>query len=108
MNYDHLKCSYPERFVIKSRKENPQKPTQLSSRSHPRHLVAHYRDNGSFRSYSRSDPGSFRSDSLSVRSFRSGSFRSDFRGELFRRSFGGSFRPTLFLFSFCGIKTFSG
>ena len=23
----------------KSRKENPQKPTQLSSRSHPRHLV---------------------------------------------------------------------
>ena len=28
-------------FLIstKSRKENPQKPTQLSSRSHPRHLV---------------------------------------------------------------------
>ena len=25
--------------VKKSRKENPQKPTQLSSRSHPRHLV---------------------------------------------------------------------
>ena len=25
-------------FHIKSRKENPQKPTQLSSRSHPRHL----------------------------------------------------------------------
>ena len=25
--------------IIKSRKENPQKPTQLSSRSHPRHLV---------------------------------------------------------------------
>ena len=25
--------------AIKSRKENPQKPTQLSSRSHPRHLV---------------------------------------------------------------------
>ena len=24
---------------FKSRKENPQKPTQLSSRSHPRHLV---------------------------------------------------------------------
>ena len=23
----------------KSRKENPQKPTQLTSRSHPRHLV---------------------------------------------------------------------
>ena len=40
--------------------------------------------NGSFRSYSRSDPGSFRSYSLSVRSFRP-----DF--------WGGSFRPTLFL-----------
>ena len=26
-------------FELKSRKENPQKPTQLSSRSHPRHLV---------------------------------------------------------------------
>ena len=26
-------------FKVKSRKENPQKPTQLSSRSHPRHLV---------------------------------------------------------------------
>ena len=26
-------------YVNKSRKENPQKPTQLSSRSHPRHLV---------------------------------------------------------------------
>ena len=26
-------------FVYKSRKENPQKLTQLSSRSHPRHLV---------------------------------------------------------------------
>ena len=26
-------------LVSKSRKENPQKPTQLSSRSHPRHLV---------------------------------------------------------------------
>ena len=25
--------------TCKSRKENPQKPTQLSSRSHPRHLV---------------------------------------------------------------------
>ena len=44
--------------------------------------------NGSFRSYSRSDPGSFRSNSLSVRSFRPGSFRPDLRG--------GSFRPTLF------------
>ena len=26
-------------LTYKSRKENPQKPTQLSSRSHPRHLV---------------------------------------------------------------------
>ena len=26
-------------YSSKSRKENPQKPTQLSSRSHPRHLV---------------------------------------------------------------------
>ena len=26
-------------ITYKSRKENPQKPTQLSSRSHPRHLV---------------------------------------------------------------------
>ena len=26
-------------LAIQSRKENPQKPTQLSSRSHPRHLV---------------------------------------------------------------------
>ena len=26
-------------YFSKSRKENPQKPTQLSSRSHPRHLV---------------------------------------------------------------------
>ena len=25
--------------IFKSRKENPQKPTQLSSKSHPRHLV---------------------------------------------------------------------
>ena len=52
--------------------------------------------NGSFRSYSRSDPGSFRSYSLSVRSFRPGSFRPDFRGGSFRPSFGESFRSTLF------------
>ena len=26
-------------MTVKSRKENPQKPTQLSSRSHPRDLV---------------------------------------------------------------------
>ena len=35
--------------------------------------------------------GSFRSYSLSVRSFRP-----DFWGESFRPNFGGSFRPTLF------------
>ena len=28
-----------KRFDVKSRKKNPQKLTQLSSRSHPRHLV---------------------------------------------------------------------
>ena len=56
--------------------------------------------NGSFRSYSRSDPGSFRSYSLLVRSFRPGSFRPDFRGGLFRLNFGGSFRPTLFYIVF--------
>ena len=56
--------------------------------------------NGSFRSYSRSDPGSFRSYSLSVRSFRPGSFRPDFRGGSFRPNFGGSFRPTLFYIVF--------
>ena len=38
----NLSMFLPERGVGgegKSRKENPQKPTQLSSRSHPRHLV---------------------------------------------------------------------
>ena len=34
---------YPNYYLVKpfskSRKENPQKPTKLSSRSHPRHLV---------------------------------------------------------------------
>ena len=30
---------YDIEVTYKSRKENPQKPTQLSSRSHPRHLV---------------------------------------------------------------------
>ena len=58
------------------------------------------RGNGSFRSYSRSDPGSFRSNSLSVRSFRPGSFRPDLRGGSFRPNFGGSFRPTLFYIVF--------
>ena len=56
--------------------------------------------NGSFRPYSRSDPGSFRSYSLSVRSFRPGSFRPDFRGGSFRPSFGGSFRTTLIYIDF--------
>ena len=56
--------------------------------------------NGSFRYYSRSDPGSFRSYSLSVRSFRPGSFRPDFWDESFRPNFGGSFRPTLFFIVF--------
>ena len=53
--------------------------------------------NGSFRSYTRSDPGSFQSYSLSVRSFRPGSFWPDFRGGSFRPNFGGSFRPTYFI-----------
>ena len=56
--------------------------------------------NRSFRSYSHSDPGSFRSYSLSVRSFRPGSFRPDFRGGSFRPNFGGSFRSTLFYIVF--------
>ena len=30
---------YPAVITCKSRQENPQKPTQLSSRSHPKHLV---------------------------------------------------------------------
>ena len=51
--------------------------------------------NGSFRSYSRSDPGSFRSYSLLVRSFRP-----DFRGGSFRPYFGESFRPSLFYIVF--------
>ena len=33
----HSRCDVDG--LWKSRKENPQKPTQLSSRSHPRHLV---------------------------------------------------------------------
>ena len=32
-------CPGDECHMTKSRKENPQKPTQLSLRSHPRHLV---------------------------------------------------------------------
>ena len=65
-----------------------------------------YRGIGSFRSYSRSDPGSFRSYSLSVRSFRPGSFRSDFRGGSFRHNFGGSIRPTLFYIDIYVLKGF--
>ena len=34
-----LRQGYRYHKLRKSRKENPQKPTQLSSRSHPRHLV---------------------------------------------------------------------
>ena len=34
-----LRQGYRYNKIRKSRKENPQKPTQLSSRSHPRHLV---------------------------------------------------------------------
>ena len=56
------------------------------------------------RSNSRSDPGSFRSYPLSVRSLRPGSFRSDFRGGSFRLNFGGSFRPTLFYIVLLIIK----
>ena len=46
------------------------------------------------------ESGSFRSYSLSVRSFRPGSFRSDFWGESFRPSWGGSFRPYFIVGSF--------
>ena len=56
--------------------------------------------NGSFRSYSRLDPGSFLSYSLSVRSFRPGSFWPDFRGRSFRPNFGGPFQSTLFYTDF--------
>ena len=59
-------------------------------------LRSHLWGNGSFRSYFRSDPGSFRSYSLSVRSFRPGSFQPG----SFRPNFGGSFRPTLFYIVF--------
>ena len=44
-NIDHvIHGKFMKKFIshvsmLKSRKENPQKPTQLSSRSHPRHLV---------------------------------------------------------------------
>ena len=32
-------CQWLRTFMMKSRKENPQKLTQISSRPHPRHLV---------------------------------------------------------------------
>ena len=51
--------------------------------------------NGSFRSYSRLDPGSFRSYSLSIRSFRPGSFRPEFGDVLV-----GRFGPFYFIYSF--------
>ena len=59
--------------------------------------------NGSFWPYSRSDPGSFRSNSLSVRLFRP-----DFRGGSFLPNFGRSFWPTLFNIVFSCVKSFSG
>ena len=42
--YSHIsiiphKLTFLSKLIFKSRKENPQKLTQLSSRSHPRHLV---------------------------------------------------------------------
>ena len=42
LNHYYQKCTlqtYKQQNYIKSMKENPQKLTQLSSRSHPRHLV---------------------------------------------------------------------
>ena len=37
---NHFKAMFPDIFAdYQSRKENPQKLTQLSSRSHPKHLV---------------------------------------------------------------------
>ena len=74
-----------------------------------RSAATDYTGKGSYQSYSRSDPGSFRSYFLSVRSFRPGSFRPNFRGWSFRSNFGGSFRPTLFYidFFFCN-KSFLG
>ena len=38
LTYQHIKFN-SDVEIDESRKENPQKPTQLSSRSHPRHLV---------------------------------------------------------------------
>ena len=55
------------------------------------HLVKSNSNNGD--SNENEVTGSFRSYSRSVRSFRPGSFRPDFRGESFRPNWGGSFRP---------------
>ena len=61
--------------------------------------------NVSFRSYSRSDPGRFRSYSLSVRSFRPGSFPPDFR--VVSAKFGRSFWPTLiYIYFYFVLKVF--
>ena len=38
LHVKHIKLD-KDRFILKSRKENPQKLTQLSSRSHSRHFV---------------------------------------------------------------------
>ena len=95
-------------LVLSSRKELLKEISPCSAGQLLSHLIkictvckfSYLHGNGSFRSYSRSDPGSFRSYSLSVRSFRPGSFRSDLRGGSFRPFFGGSFRPTLFYIVF--------
>ena len=60
--------------------------------------------NGSFWSYSRSDPGSFQSYSLSVGLYQPESFQSDFRGGSFLPNFGESFRPTSFYTVLIGNK----
>ena len=60
--------------------------------------------NGSFWSYSWSDPESFQSYSLTVGLYRPGSFQSDFRGGSFLPNFGGSFRPISFYTVLIGNK----
>ena len=62
------------------------------------------KSNGSFWSYSWSDPESFQSYSLSVGLYRPGSFQSDFRGGSFLPNFGGSFRPISFYTVLIGNK----
>ena len=60
--------------------------------------------NGSFRSYSRSDPGSLWSYSLSVRSFGLGHFSLISGVGRFGPNFGGLFLPTLFFTGLIGNK----